>query len=418
MAVGFYYRCGDTLPSPLGNASEAMLLFRRRCSQCLIHANYTKPGRYKVEALLMYAANEYSKKGNAPVSVSIILGITMKLAMRMGYHRDSKHYDNISAMEGEMRRRVWTGLCQLDTLTAYQVGIPKQTQSWQCDAELPRNLFDEDFDENTVELPSSRPESERTPVSYTIYKARLMSVFGRICDLVYSRKPSSYEEVLELDRRLEEVHESIPLAFRMRTINQSITDPSELIMRRYTLDILYQKARIVLHRKYLTEVRRDLRHTYSRGACVNAAKEILRHQADLFHESQPGGRLARDPWFFTSLQNNDFVLAAMIICLELSQNNPAKTQTRQPGYGFTVVLEGRDDLLRALEISRDIWKVNLRHSVEARNAFHALTIMLKKAQTGEVGISETDSSSLRAKLPHDDIAMGESASTSGMTNGM
>ncbi|KAL1966397.1 hypothetical protein VTN77DRAFT_4539 [Rasamsonia byssochlamydoides] len=416
MAAGVYYRSGDPLPSPLGNSLETMVLFRRRCCHCLIHANYTKPGRYKVEALMMYAAAEYSKKGNAPVSVSIILGITIQLAMRMGYHRDSKHYNNISAMEGEMRRRVWAGICQLDALTAFQVGIPKQTQSWQCDTELPRNLLDEDFDENTAELPPSRPDTERTPVAYTISKARIMSVFGRISDLAYSRKPPSYDEVLELDRRLEEAHESITLAFRMRPINQSITDAPDLIMQRYTLDVLYQKARIVLHRKYLTEVRSDLRHTYSRWACVNAAKEILRHQADLFHESQPGGRLDRDRWFFTSLQNHDFLLAAMIICLELSQNRPSQTQTRQPGYGFTVVLEGRDDLLRALETSRDIWKVNLRHSVEARNAFNVLTIMLKKAQRGEFDAPETDSSSFIGKS-YDDVAMGESASTSGMANG-
>lgn len=418
MAVGIYYRSGDPLPSPLGNSLETMILYRRRCCHCLIHANYTKPGRYKVEALMMYAASEYSKKGDAPVSVSIILGITIKLAMRMGYHRDSKHYSNISAMEGEMRRRVWAVICQLDTLTAFQVGIPKQTQSWQCDTELPRNLFDEDFDENTVELPPSRPDTERTPVGYTISKARIMSVFGRISDLAYSRKPPSYDEVLELDRRLEEAHESIAPAFRMRPIDQSITDAPDLIMRRYTLDVLYQKARTVLHRKYLTEVRSDLRHTYSRWACVNAAKEILRHQADLFHESQPGGRLDRDRWFFTSLQNHDFVLAAMIICLELSQNKPCQTQTRQPGYGFSVVLEGRDDLLRALETSRDIWKANLRHSVEARNAFNALTFMLKKAQKGELETPETDSSSLTGKSSYDDVAMGESASTLGLANGM
>jgi hypothetical protein len=376
--------------------------------------------------MMMYATTEYTKKGNAPVSVSIIMGVLIKLAMRMGYHRDSKHYGNISVLEGEMRRRLWAVICQLDVLTSFQVGVPKQTQSWQCDTDLPRNIFDEDFDENTMELPPSRPESVRTPATYVISKSRIMSVFGRVCDLAFSRKPALYEEVLELDRRLEEAHESIASSLRMRPMDQSITDDPNLIMRRYTLDVLYQKARLVLHRKYLTEVHSDVRHSYSRWVCVHAAREILRHQSDLFHESQGGGRLAKHRWFFTSLQNHDFVLAAMIICLELSKNKPSEPQTRKHGFGFSVVLEGRDGLLKALEISRDIWETNLRHSVEARNAFHALTIMLKKAQnedqdaidardtTLQSGHDHLTSSSGSLHVSSDDISIGESASTTGL----
>jgi hypothetical protein len=424
MAVNMYRRSLEPLPGSLGDQIDVINRLQRNCCHCLINSNYTKVGKYKVEAMMLYTTTEYSKKGNAPVSSSIILGMIVKLAMRMGYHRDARHYSNISALEGEMRRRTWAMIAQLDALTAFQVGVPKHIQSWQSDTELPHNLFDEDFDENTIDLPESRPESVRTAATYAISKARIMSVFGRISDLAYSRKPTSYQEVLDLDRKLEVAHEAMASSLRMKPLHQSITDASALIMKRFTLDILYQKARIVLHRKYLTEAHQDSRLNYSRWVCINAAKETLRHQHDLFHESQVGGRLYSDRWFFTSLQNHDFVLAAMVICLELSKKTEADVKSRQQGYGFSIVLDGRDELLDALEKSRNIWQTNLRHSVEARKAFDALTIMLKKAKMDAELERNSQSQEeqqqvdglLRSEHRNDDIAMGESASSIGFSS--
>ena len=98
---------------------------------------------------MLSVASEFIRGGNAPVGSAFVLGIICKLAMQMGHHRDPKHYPSSSVLEGEMRRQVCT---QLDALTSSQVGIPS-VQSWQYDAELPRNLLDEDFNEHT--LPNS-----------------------------------------------------------------------------------------------------------------------------------------------------------------------------------------------------------------------------------------------------------------------
>ena len=370
-----------------------MNLYRKRASQCLAQSDYTKPGRYKVEALMLSVASEFIRGGDAPVGSAFVLGITCKLAMRMGYHRDSKYYPSISVLEGEMRRRVWAIITQLDALTSFQVGIPRSVQSWQYDTELPHNLLDEDFDEHTLTLPSPRPQTERTPLSFTISKGRLMSIFGNISDLAYSRKPAPYDEVLELDKRLQEAHDLMPSFLKMPPTDACLTDPPGLIMQRYILEFLYQKARCVLHRKYLTETRSELRYTYSRWTCINAAKEILRHQPDLFLDMQPGGRLNREKWVSASLHNHDFVLAAMIICLELSRNSDPRAQSDESSNGFAVVFEGRESLVRSLEVSCQIWRAKLKHSVDARKAFGALTIMLRKSKS-QLGRLTNDATSL------------------------
>ncbi|EED16281.1 C6 transcription factor, putative [Talaromyces stipitatus ATCC 10500] len=424
MAVGIFRRSMETLPSPLGDAVDEINRFHRRCCHCLINSNYTTVGRYKVEALLINATIEYTKRGNSSMSVSIVLGIAIKLAMRMGYHRDAKHYDTLSALEGEMRRRTWAILSQLDTLTSFQVGIPKQAQSWQSDTDLPRNIHDGDFDENSIELPPSLPETVQTPATYLRSKNRIMAMFGKICDHVYSRQPSTYEKILELDRGLEEAHDLMASALRMRPMNQSFADNVSIIMKRYTLDVLYQKARIVLHRKYLVEARYNPQLSYSRSVCVTAAKEILRHQYDLYKESQVGGRLEKDAWFFRSLQNSDFVLAAMVVCLELFKNNDTVTvsNTQQQNDSSPARdLNERNKLIESLQKSLEVWKENLKHSVEARKAFYAVNVMLKKAEIDDEArkrgsqsptqiTSNMSMSSTRGRTL-DHISMGESAST-------
>jgi hypothetical protein len=256
-----------------------------------------------------------------------------------------------------------------------------------------------------------------------------MNMFGRICDMAYNRQPSTYEKVLELDRGLEEAHELMAPALRMRPINQSFVDNAALIMKRYTLDILYQKARIVLHRKFLVEARYNPRLSYSRSVCVSAAKEILRHQYDLYKESEVGGRLEKNNWFFRSLQNNDFVLAAMVICLELFKNNDlvnsADAQQQDTNSPAESVNE-RNKLIVSLQKSREVWKENLKHSVEARKAFAAVTVMLKKAELDDEARKRSSQSPATAthangslNMPRvtgrslDDILTGESASNRG-----
>ncbi|KAH8423065.1 putative C6 transcription factor [Aspergillus melleus] len=380
LSVSIHQRLQEPLPSPLRDPVETLATFRKRTAQCLAQSNYTKPGRYKVEALFTCTMVEFYRTYDAQVGVSFMLGITIRLAMRMGYHRDPQHFPSISPFEGELRRRVWSILCQLDSLISFQVGVPRTIQDWQHDVEPPRNLSDEDIYEDMEQLPPSKPDNEVTATSYTRVKSRIMSVFGKISDLAYSREPVTYEQTLEIDRRLEEAHNMITPAFKLRPLDQSIADPAELILRRYTLELLYQKARCVLHRRYLGEVHTDFRYAYSRWACMSASKEILRHQADLYHETQPGGILYRDRQFPNSLQYADYLLAAMIICLELSSNKITGPQLSHANNDVTVVIKGQEDLLASLEMSHSIFEKSREQSADAQKAHAALTVMLRRVK--------------------------------------
>ncbi|KAH2382423.1 hypothetical protein KXV98_001878 [Aspergillus fumigatus] len=352
LAVSILNTIEEPVPHSLGDHQAATTRFRERTVQCLVQANYITPGRYKVEALFLYTMGEFLTSCDAQAGVSFMLGLTIRLAMRMGYHRDPRNFPKIRTSSDN------------PGLAARRGAAAKFS-------------FDEDYDENTKKLPQSRPETELTPLCYTIAKGRIMSIFGRISDLAYSREPVTYEQTLEIDRHLEEAHNQIPLILRTRSMEQSITDPPDLILRRFTLEILYQKCRCVLHRRYLAEFPDDMRYTYSRWVCITAAKQILRHQAVLHHESQPGGQLYREKRFPNSIQNTDYLLAAMIICLGLSPGHPREPGTNSQSNDVTVIIKGREDLLLTLETSHQIFKDMRRRSADAQKAYAAMSIMLR-----------------------------------------
>jgi len=371
LSVSMFHRSAEPLPSNMGDTITLWAIFRKRSSQCLIQANYITPGRYKGEALFLYSLTEFYRSQDAQIGVSYLLGITIRLTMRMGYHRDPSHYTMLSALDGEMRRRLWALLVQLDTLISFQVGVPRTIQPWQYDTELPSNLLDTDFDASSTKLPSERPKDERTDCSYTRAKAHIMRVFGQITDLAFSREHSSYDEILDIDRRLETAHDLVPTFLQIRPMTQCIVDPAELIMRRFTLELLYQKARLVLHRRYIGET--NTKFAYSRSVCLTAARETLRYHTEIWTECLPGGQLYAERYFLNSLQNTDFLLSAMILCLELSRDE-------ERGDAARLGPQERADFLLLLEATHRIFMESRHQSVDTQRAVSALTIMLKRVK--------------------------------------
>ncbi|KAK9858740.1 hypothetical protein MYU51_018049 [Penicillium brevicompactum] len=391
LSVSIYHRSAEPLPSDLANPMTLWAIFRKRSSECLIQANYITPGRYKGEALLFYSLTEFYRSQDAQIGVSYLIGITIRLTMRMGYHRDPSHYPMLSAFEGEMRRRLWALLTQLDTLISFQIGVPRTIQPWQYDTELPSNMLDTDFDENSAMLPSERPKEERTDCSYTRAKAHIMRVFGQITDLAFSREHSSYDEILEIDRRLEMAHDIIPSFLQIRSMTQCIVDPADLIMRRFTLELLYQKARLVLHRRYIGET--NPKFAYSRSVCLTAAREALRSHTEIWTESQPGGQLYAERYFLNSLQNTDFLLSAMILCLGLSQDEERGDAARlQP--------HERSDFFLLLETTQRIFMESQHQSVDTQRAVLALSIMLKRVKDADSQRSHSIAQSIGSATSH------------------
>ena len=85
--------------------------------------------------------------------------------------------------------------------------------------------------------------------------------------------------------------------------------------------------------------------------------------------------------FSSSLNAHDFLLAAMIVCLDLWYGAEAEGSGRGSADLYTWGLERRGDMIRALEISAEIWAETRDQSMEAYKAHELISVMVKKLQS-------------------------------------
>jgi hypothetical protein len=372
-----------TMSEPFTSMWEMSRFFRDRTAQCLVEVNYLRPRRYTVDTLCFYYALEKFQARDSEFGAYVVLGIIVRVAMRLGYHRDASHYPSISPFDGELRRRVWSLILQLDLITSAQVGLPRMIREEETDTAEPKNLLDTDFDEGMTELPHPRPSTDVTPVAYGIFKVRLLRQLGLIVDRINSITPPSYDEVMRLDFKLMETHATLPPYLTMRSLSLSITDDPDLILRRYALEVCLQKSRCVLHRKYLIPGKSNPQFRYSRTASVDAAMKLLDVQC-IFHEAtQPGGQLFGEQWRTTALINQDYVLAAMILCLDLAWGMRVENGLPSDYEGEIEAMWLRNKRLQALKSSYDIWCKSSTISALAAKAAEALRVMLKDLESAD-----------------------------------
>lgn len=339
--------------------------------------NYTSPGRYKMETMITSVAMEILRSPDNHIGSSVMIGLATRLAIHGGFHRDSKHYPSISAFDGEMRRRIWSYIFLLDHYISLQAGLLPSTSQVVSDTENPRNLTDEDLDPSATTLPPSRPLTEKTLVLYPTVLNEIMFTDAEIIRKVCSVKGVPYSKVLQFDKKLKEFYAAIPSPFKFRPPSESIGDSPNTMMDRYNIDLMYQKTRCDLHRRYLGENRLDPTYANSRRECLDAARIVLQHQSDIFDTYSSAEEFTS--FFFSPIVSVHFRSAAMLISLEISCQSRYDLKQNLPLDVRQSILAERKQLSQELERACAIWK-QLRHqSKEASKTAQALHTMVKVA---------------------------------------
>lgn len=380
----FYAIAGEELPvtsEHFSSMSEMTDIFRDRTAQCLVEVNYLRPRKYTVETLVLHFGLEKFRGRDTEFGSYVLLGILIRVAMRLGYHRDAKHFPSISLFDAEMRRRVWCILRHFDFMNSAQIGLPRLVHEGETDTAEPMNLLDSDFDEETKELPPPRPSTEVTVVSFAVSQLRLNRHLGSIVDQVNSLKPPSYSEVMALDSKLLETHATLPPSLAMSTENL-LTEDVLIQIRINTIEVLFQKSRCLLHRKYLIPGKSDPNFRYSRIASVDAAMKLLSVQHNIYEATQRGGQWSGERWRTSALLNHDYVLAAMIVSLDIAWD----TRIKHLPLNLEDEIEAiwpKSRRLQALKASYDIWCQAASSSNLAAKATDALKAMLKDIHSSD-----------------------------------
>lgn len=292
--------------------------------RCLVSGGFVEGKPYSVEAALLFGMHlGLQKRDTDPVCWHTI-GTAVRLAQRLGYHRDPTRLNRnrarakISPFEGEMRRRTWYTLEHFDLVYSFLLGVPPIVHGDDVDAQLPSNLRDEDFDEDSRALPPPRPASDCTPALSYVYHSRQVQVLRRVVRQALAVARPPYADVARLDAELRALRGDVPPSLAYRPVRKSgFADVPDVIMRRVLFEVTHLKSVCVLHRRYLTSERGDAAYERSREACRGASLRLLDVQAELDEHSGEGGRLYEKRYMMTSMAFHDFLLAAMCLCLDL-----------------------------------------------------------------------------------------------------
>jgi hypothetical protein len=395
LCIGARFQAGEAHET--GAQSESlhtarMDYYREKVVQALILANYTKCPPHTMETCLVYFGCEYTRSSDTQFSMWILIGMIVRIALRMGYHREPSRFANISPFEAEIRRRAWLVVLSIDLVSSAQVGLPRMIQPFMYDTQEPLNVDEEDLYEDMIELPPSLPEVELTPLLYSIIMTRVRTVYAKVMDLTNATSQPPYREVMNVDALLRHVYDKLPPSSKTMAAEDFDLALDPTAMRRLYLGLSFLKAELMLHRPYHLPGRTDTRYEYSRRVCLNAAFEMLELQQKLDTDIQPGGKLWSPgwqlftmSWYMSSLVAQDFLLATTVLISDLDEDltsSPLVYGGATSGLKLDRGPPCREQITKLLRGTQQIWHKASKKSHEARKAAEAIRLVLSKVNVG------------------------------------
>lgn len=373
--------------------------------RALVLADYMNGGPHIIEALINYQLIEQTRYPDASVSTWILVGIILRLALRMGYHRDPSHFPRFTPLQAEMRRRLFFVLHAMDIMLSLQLGLPRLIKDGHWDTQPPRNLLDTDFSSDTTELPESRPGTDITLITHVLAKHKILVVIGVIADTIMSVGRSQLDLLAlatdkKIEQRLQEAYDSISDDVKLESLNVLQGCPPAELLHRLGLAVLLRKGLILLYWRYVmsdvsgssTGNRPDGTLSeageYRRGgyrSCVRAALKVLELQSYVDRESRLGGALFPVRLQISSVVSHEFLMATIVVVTHMYRLGTPNQSAEAEHMQYASVAQ-RQETEAALEASRVIW---LRQSTGSKDAAKVTGIldtlfeMLRGHETGQ-----------------------------------
>lgn len=295
----------------------------------------------------------------------------MRLALRLGYHRDPSSIRDITVFQGEMRRRIWAMMVQVDHLLAVKAGLPRLIDERKSDTQLPRNLLDEDLDPAMKGLPPSRSLHQPTPAAFLLHKAALVT---KMSDIIDSSR-DSYDQVRELDKVITAEASSRPHWLRVPDDEASLSSVSLLMLSAIVeSNLIEQAARMILHRRFVIPAYSDSRYAFSRQQSLAAAERAIHLQYILTHDWQGQGDIVNKNWRSIALFSHDFLAAAMLLCLDLDQILNHKHDKSH----ITIDEMYVERRLKLLHQAQGMWKVFGQFDITGQKPANILEVLLER----------------------------------------
>ncbi|KAM0786827.1 hypothetical protein ACM66B_002256 [Microbotryomycetes sp. NB124-2] len=173
----------------------------------------------------------------------------------------------------EVGRRVWWNLVMLDWSHAIAHGATYTAHPGQSHTAQPSNVNDDDMPIDSPDF-MSYPLDRYTESSFIIFKIRFTILYRELIDHLITHAPAQYSFVLNMDKRLVKLMDSLPDHFRDPHALPEDSDPN-LVKECILLGLMGETRLLRLHRPYLTRGFKDAKFAPSKDRCVHSARNIL-----------------------------------------------------------------------------------------------------------------------------------------------
>ncbi|TQN73824.1 Transcription factor lepE [Colletotrichum shisoi] len=201
-------------------------------------------------------------------------GALIQDGISVGLHREPSHMSGkISVYNQEMRRRIWATVQEFDMQASFDHGLPTLVSQLHYDVQPPRNLDDEDFDEDTTQLPPSKHGKEYTYSSYQNLARQSLPLRMELSRLLCGPPGEvDYDQVIRYTNDITHEIDSLPSWEH----NNNNTHGGKRPLLAYTLlHIQLRQYIIPLHQPFLKLRKSNAKYQYSEIIYYNAARDIV-----------------------------------------------------------------------------------------------------------------------------------------------
>ncbi|CAI0647361.1 unnamed protein product [Colletotrichum noveboracense] len=201
-------------------------------------------------------------------------GALIQDGISVGLHREPSHMSGkISVYNQEMRRRIWATVQEFDMQASFDHGLPTLVSQLHYDVQPPRNLDDEDFDEDTTQLPPSKHGKEYTFSSYQNLARQSLPLRMELSRLLCGPPGEiDYDQVIRYTNDITHEIDSLPSWEH----NNNNTHGGKRPLLAYTLlHVQLRQYIIPLHQPFLKLRKSNAKYQYSEIIYYNAARDIV-----------------------------------------------------------------------------------------------------------------------------------------------
>lgn len=236
----------------------------------------------------------------------------------------------------------------------------------------PMNANDEDLVDGMEGV--GQPIDQATSMSYCLQRYRLAELCRELTDSEpfphTGCGPTNYQRILDIDAKMIEFLDNLPPFFSLNFEADHLPDSdprrsTSITVQRYILNCLANAQRCRIHLPYLTKIAKDPKYLYSRNACLEAARMVIRTERKLRTENLPFMLMPLKSSGILHCVCMGIIVLLMDICLNRTFQTGDDREIRMEIFGaFSVLEEAKGQSPFAERILGSFYRVIQRYNIQ------------------------------------------------------